>query len=85
MDGSSGFMISDERLEELMNRTDEEIEAAAADDPDNPILTDEQLKQFKRVDPLTDAQHISILKNNVRELQEQLQEAYKRIKELTDA
>ena len=33
------------RLEEM---TEEEISEAARNDPDNPPLTDEQLKQFKR-------------------------------------
>ena len=31
------------------HRTDAEIEAAAADDPDNPPLTDERLEGFSRV------------------------------------
>ncbi len=31
----------------LKNMTEEDIERAAADDPDNPLLTDEELKQFK--------------------------------------
>ncbi len=35
-------------IERLENMTDEEIEAAAKSDPDNPPLTDEQLKKFKR-------------------------------------
>ena len=32
----------------LKNMTEEEIETAARSDPDNPPLTDEELKQFKR-------------------------------------
>ncbi len=35
-------------IERLKNMTDEEIEEAAKSDPDNPPLTDEQLKKFKR-------------------------------------
>ncbi len=35
-------------VERLKNMTDEEIEKAAKSDPDNPPLTDEQLKKFKR-------------------------------------
>ena len=35
-------------IERLENMTEEEIEEAAKSDPDNPPLTDEQLKQFKR-------------------------------------
>jgi hypothetical protein len=31
--------------------TDEEIEAAARSDPDNPPLTDEELAQMRRVHP----------------------------------
>lgn len=31
--------------------TDEEIEAAARSDPDNPPLTDEELAQMRRVTP----------------------------------
>jgi hypothetical protein len=31
----------------LKNMTEEDIERAAAEDPDNPILTEEELKQFK--------------------------------------
>jgi len=31
--------------------TDEEIEAAARSDPDNPPLTDEELAQMRRVNP----------------------------------
>lgn len=31
--------------------TDDEIEAAALADPDNPPLTEEQLKKFTRVQP----------------------------------
>jgi hypothetical protein len=34
-------------VERLQNLTDEEITKAAEDDPDNPPLTDEELKQFK--------------------------------------
>jgi len=34
-------------IERLKNMTDEEIEEAAKSDPDNPPLTDEQLKKFK--------------------------------------
>jgi len=35
-------------IERLKNMTDEMIEEAAKSDPDNPPLTDEQLKNFKR-------------------------------------
>jgi len=35
-------------IERLKNMTDEEIEEAAKSDPDNPPLTDKQLKKFKR-------------------------------------
>ena len=35
-------------IDRLKNMTEEEIEEAARSDPDNPPLTDEQLKQFKR-------------------------------------
>ena len=35
-------------IERLKNMTEEEIEEAAKSDPDNPPLTDEQLKKFKR-------------------------------------
>ncbi len=34
--------------ERLKNMTEEEIEEAAKSDPDNPPLTDEELKNFKR-------------------------------------
>jgi len=34
--------------ERLKNMTEEEIEEGAKSDPDNPPLTDEQLKKFKR-------------------------------------
>jgi len=34
--------------ERLKNMTEEGIEEAAKSDPDNPPLTDEQLKKFKR-------------------------------------
>ncbi|MGI9281152.1 MAG: hypothetical protein ACR2PX_16220 [Endozoicomonas sp.] len=34
--------------ERLKNLTEEEIEERAKSDPDNPPLTDEQLKEFKR-------------------------------------
>lgn len=36
----------------LRNMTEEEIEAAANSDPDCPLLTDAELKQFKRVHPV---------------------------------
>ena len=35
-------------VERLKNMTEEEIEEGAKADPDNPPLTDEQLKKFKR-------------------------------------
>jgi putative transcriptional regulator len=35
--------------ERLRNMTEEEIEANALSDPDNPPLTDEELKRFRRV------------------------------------
>jgi len=35
--------------ERLRNMTDEEIEAAALSDPDNPPMTDEELSQMRRV------------------------------------
>ncbi|GAA6168303.1 hypothetical protein [Sessilibacter corallicola] len=34
--------------ERLKNMTDEEIEEAAKSDPDNPPLSEDQLKSFKR-------------------------------------
>jgi len=37
--------------EKVRNMTEEEIEAGANSDPDAPLLTDEQLKRFKRVHP----------------------------------
>ena len=40
--------------EKLKKMTDADIEAAANSDPDNPLLTDEELKQFKRVNPVQD-------------------------------
>lgn len=33
--------------ERLRSMTDEEIEAAAASDPDCPLLTDEELREFR--------------------------------------
>lgn len=38
--------------EALRNMTEEEIEAAANSDPDAPLLTDEELKQMKRLYPI---------------------------------
>jgi len=35
----------------LKNMTEEEIEANAKSDPDNPLQTDEDLQRFKRVNP----------------------------------
>jgi hypothetical protein len=35
----------------LKNITEEEIEKAAAEDPDSALPTDEELKKFKRVNP----------------------------------
>ncbi len=37
--------------ERLKNMTEEEIEANAKNDPDNPLQSDEDLKKFKRVNP----------------------------------
>jgi len=34
----------------LKNMTEEEIEQNAKDDPDAPLLTEDDLKKFKRVD-----------------------------------
>jgi hypothetical protein len=34
--------------ERLNNMTEEDIEKGANSDPDNPLLTDEELKNFKR-------------------------------------
>lgn len=47
-------MKSKTNWEKLRNMTDEEIEAAANSDPDAPLLTDEELKHFKRVNPVQD-------------------------------
>lgn len=38
--------------ERLRNMSEEELKAAANADPDCPLLTDEELKQFKRVHPV---------------------------------
>ncbi|MET1253503.1 hypothetical protein [Aliikangiella maris] len=35
-------------IERLRNMTEEEIEEGAKSDPDNPPLTEEELKKFKR-------------------------------------
>ena len=40
--------------EALKNMTEKEIEAAAKADPDAPLLSESQLKQFKRVSPVQD-------------------------------
>ena len=53
-DGKLVRVHPDGREEVLRKRpippmTDEEVEAAALSDPDNPPLTEEQLKQLKRV------------------------------------
>ena len=40
--------------EALRNMTDADIAAAAASDPDAPLLTDHELSQFKRVNPVQD-------------------------------
>ena len=37
----------DSDLERLKNLTEEEIEQAAQKDPDNPLLTDAELEEFK--------------------------------------
>jgi len=37
--------------ERLKNMTEEEIEANAKNDSDNPLQSDEDLKKFKRVNP----------------------------------
>jgi len=37
-----------ERLEKM---TEKDIEEAANSDPDSPLLTEKELKKFKRVDP----------------------------------
>jgi len=41
-------------LDRLLDMSEEEIEAGAKSDPDAPILTDSQLKSFKRVNPAKD-------------------------------
>lgn len=40
--------------EALKNMTEEDIERAANSDPDNPLLSEHELKQFKRVNPVQD-------------------------------
>ncbi len=41
-------------LERLKRMTDEEIEKAAKEDPDNPLLTEEELKESKPTVPKGD-------------------------------
>jgi putative transcriptional regulator len=40
--------------ETLKNMTEDDIERAANSDPDNPLLSEHELKQFKRVSPVQD-------------------------------
>ena len=40
---------SESDLERLKNMTDEEIEKNAREDEDNPLLTEEEMKEFKKV------------------------------------
>jgi len=45
-------MKSKTNWEKLKNITDKEIEKAAKSDPDAPLLSEVELKQFKRVNPV---------------------------------
>jgi len=54
-DGSTRSITGDTDWERLRNMTEEEIEANALSDPDNPPISDEELKRFRRVPNL---QHI---------------------------
>ncbi len=54
----------------LKNQTEEEIEAAVASDPDTFFLTDEEMKQMKRVHPVEKIDVRSI-RNHVHMTQEQ--------------
>ena len=47
-DGSMIPLKGETDWEKIRNITDEEIALAAKDDPDCPLLTDEELQQFKR-------------------------------------
>ena len=48
-DGSTCPLLDETDWERVKTMTEEEIEAAALADPDNPPLTDEELKRFKQV------------------------------------
>ncbi len=48
-DGSKRFLEDETDWTSLREMTEEEIEAGALSDPDNPPLTDEELKNFRRV------------------------------------
>ena len=47
-DNGNSSSVTAEQWRELNSMTDEEINAAALSDPDNPPLTREQLAQFRR-------------------------------------
>ncbi len=44
-----GYVMSDEQRQRLDAMTDDEVMAAALDDPDCPPMTEEQLSRMKRV------------------------------------
>lgn len=69
-----------ERYEEYMKRRMREEDEKTIKWQDHTQTTEELYRQ--NVLHLT--QEVAIMKNNVRELQEQLQNAYKRIKELVE-
>ncbi|HYI24161.1 MAG TPA: helix-turn-helix domain-containing protein [Thermomicrobiales bacterium] len=48
-DGSTQPIQDNTDWERLRNMTEEEIEANALSDPDNPPISDEELKRFRRV------------------------------------
>lgn len=53
-DGSTRPLQDETDWERVKAMTEEEVEAAALSDPDNPPLTDEELKRFKPVPNLKD-------------------------------
>ena len=56
--------------EKLKAMTEEEIVAAAESDPDAPLITEEELKKFKRVHPLTEID-VKDIRNRLNISQEQ--------------
>jgi hypothetical protein len=48
-DGSTMPLKGETDWEKIKNMTDEEIALAAQDDPNCPLLTDEELQQFKPI------------------------------------